>query len=339
MRVADSSIIMDATRSFLQKDEVKEQVRVWVDPPQAAGHDTVSITDKARALHGVRQADAGDMTAAPTAQDEVSLKTLIVEILSGRKIRIIKPEDLDRGQAAADISQAPPSQGQAGGQRVGWGVQYDYEQTHLEQEAVSFEASGVVRTQDGREIGFTVSLSMSREFMTRNTIALRAGDAALTDPLVINYGGGAADLLGGAFAFDIDSDGVQDSLPLMTAGRGFLAFDKNADGVINDGGELFGPSTGDGFAELAGYDGDGNRWIDENDAVFDQLQVMTVSDGIGHLQTLAELGIGAIHLGNLSTAFDVRGADNALMGRIGRTGLFLREDGTPGTIQHLDIVT
>lgn len=66
---------------------------------------------------------------------------------------------------------------------------------------------------------------------------------------------------------------------------------------------------------------------------------MTVSDGQTQLQKLAGLDIGAIYLGNLSTTFDVRGNDNTLMGRIGATGLFLREDGTPGTVQHLDIVT
>ena len=122
------------------------------------------------------------------------------------------------------------------------------------------------------------------------------------------------------------------------AGRGFLAFDKNADGVINDGGELFGPSTGDGFAELTRYDSDGNQWIDENDPVFDRLGVMTVTDGQIGLQKLGHLGIGAISVGNLATDFDVRDSDNTRRGRVSATGLFLREDGTPGTIQHLDIV-
>lgn len=338
MRIADSSIVMDATRAFLQKDEVKEQLRVWIDPPQNHRRDTVSLSDKARCLCDGKPR-ASDDTMSPAARDEVSLKTLIVEILTGRKVRAIDPDDLDRKKAHPDTPRAQASQDQENSARAGWGVQYDFEQSHLEQETVSFEASGVVKTQDGREIGFTLSLTMNREFMTQNRITVRAGDAALTDPLVINYGGGAADLTNGTFAFDIDSDGVQDSLPRLSAGRGFLAFDKNGDGAINDGNELFGPSSGNGFAELAGYDGDGNHWIDENDAVFDKLQVMTVSDGQTQLNKLAELGIGAIYLGSLSTAFDIRGSDNALMGRIGATGLFLREDGTPGTVQHLDIVT
>ena len=338
MRIEDSSIIMDATRSFVQKDEVKEQLRVWVDQQQAFKHDTVSLTDKARSLFDDMTNSSDDMTLN-TARDEVSLTTLIVEILSGRKIKILAPEDLGRDQVPPDIAQTSSPQSQEGADRAGWGVQYDYEETHQEQETVSFNAAGVVRTQDGREIGFTLSLTMSREFMTQNKITIRAGDAALTDPLVINYGGGAAELSDGTFTFDIDSDGIQDSLSPLSAGHGFLAFDKNGDGIINDGRELFGPQTGNGFEELAQYDSDGNQWIDENDAVFEKLQVMTVTDGQAVLQKLAALDIGAIYLGNLSTTFDLRDGDNELMGRVNKTGVFLHEDGTPGTVQHLDIVT
>ncbi len=37
---------------------------------------------------------------------------------------------------------------------------------------------------------------------------------------------------------------------------------------INDGSELFGTSSGDGFKDLATYDEDENGWIDENDSIF-----------------------------------------------------------------------
>jgi hypothetical protein len=35
-----------------------------------------------------------------------------------------------------------------------------------------------------------------------------------------------------------------------------------------NGAELFGARSGDGFAELAALDGDGNGWIDEGDAAW-----------------------------------------------------------------------
>lgn len=52
---------------------------------------------------------------------------------------------------------------------------------------------------------------------------------------------------------------------MVRPGGVFLALDKNGDSVINDGKELFGAATGQGFKELAIYDSDKNYWIDEND--------------------------------------------------------------------------
>jgi len=123
MRIADSSLIMDATRSFVQKDEVKEQLRVWVDRPQTVKHDTVSLTEKARSLFDDMQTASNEMSVN-AAGDEVSLKALIVEILSGRKIKILDQDDLSQEQTPPDIPQASTSQSQDSPERVGWGVQY-----------------------------------------------------------------------------------------------------------------------------------------------------------------------------------------------------------------------
>ena len=45
----------------------------------------------------------------------------------------------------------------------------------------------------------------------------------------------------------------------METGNAFLSLDKNSDGIINDGSELFGAASGNGFADLAKYDEDGNE--------------------------------------------------------------------------------
>ena len=53
------------------------------------------------------------------------------------------------------------------------------------------------------------------------------------------------------FKFDIDSDGKVDEISFVGKSSGFLALDKNEDGKINDGSELFGTKSGDGFSDLA----------------------------------------------------------------------------------------
>ena len=196
-----------------------------------------------------------------------------------------------------------------------------------------------MKTADGREISFALDLEMSREFMEYSAVDVRMGDPALTDPLVINYGGNAAELSDTRFAFDLDMDGVDDNMPGLRGGSGYLALDLNEDGIINDGHELFGPESGDGFAELARYDEDGNNWIDENDAIFNRLRIWEIGpDGSSSLQTLKDKDVGAISLGRLQSSFDLKDGDNNLQGRLLNSGLFLKEDGTPGTVQQLDLV-
>jgi len=124
----------------------------------------------------------------------------------------------------------------------------------------------------------------------------------------------------------------------VSAGSGFLAFDKNNDQKINNGSELFGPGTGNGFEELAVWDGDQNGWIDENDDVFSKLSVWTRDDnGEDRLISLKEACIGAISLESAAGGFDMTGPDNLLKGRLKSSGVFLFENGNVGSIQQIDL--
>jgi hypothetical protein len=109
--------------------------------------------------------------------------------------------------------------------------------------------------------------------------------------------------------------------------------------MINNGRELFGPETGEGFAELSTYDEDANHWIDENDPIYERLTVWSIDEGGNpSLHSLREKKIGALYLGSLSSRFDLKGPRNELQGQITKTGVFLYENGTPSFIQELDLV-
>jgi hypothetical protein len=220
----------------------------------------------------------------------------------------------------------------------GWGLEYDYNETHHEKQNMEFSSKGIVRTSDGREIEFSYKLNMSREFYSSNSISIRAGDALLKDPLVINYSGSAPELTEKEFIFDIDCDGTDDMISFIKKGSGFLAFDKNGDGIVNNGSELFGPQSGNGFEELAAFDSDNNNWIDENDPIYEKLAIWSKDEnGNDKLLALGQAGVGAIYLGNVSTAFDLKNSSNQLQGTIQSTGIFLRENGTAGSILHIDL--
>jgi hypothetical protein len=99
-------------------------------------------------------------------------------------------------------------------------------------EQASFAAQGVVKTTDGKEIAFSYELEMERQFHSETHESVRAGDALLKDPLVINFGGTAAQLTDRKFAFDLDADGTKDQIAWVQPGSGFLALDKNGNGAI-----------------------------------------------------------------------------------------------------------
>lgn len=132
----------------------------------------------------------------------------------------------------------------------------------------------------------------------------------------------------------------EENISFAGKGSGFLALDKNGDGKINDGSELFGTKSGDGFRDLAEYDEDKNGWIDENDSIFGKLRVWTKDeDGRDYLMDLKQADVGAIYLGNKDTQFSLKDDSNQLNGEIKKTGIYLREsNGTAGTLNHVDLV-
>ena len=212
---------------------------------------------------------------------------------------------------------------------------------HSEQETTCFDAKGMVRTADGREIPFNMNVEMSRSFTQVAENYIDFGKPRLCDPLVINLNGNVTDVTDQKFLFDLDSDGNNESISMLGSGSGYLALDKNGDGMINDGSELFGTTSGNGFADLAQYDKDNNGWIDEADEIFSKLRIWVKDpDGNDKLMTLSEAGVGAICLGSHDTEFSLNNlSDNHTNGVIRKTGMFLYENGQSGTVQQLDLAT
>lgn len=217
-------------------------------------------------------------------------------------------------------------------------LDYTQETYTFENEDISFSTVGKVRTSDGREIDFNVNIGMSREFSSYTRDELQLASFVMCDPLVINLDTEVAELADQTFYFDIDADGDLDEISGLGAGSGYLALDKNGDGSINDGSELFGTASGDGFADLAKYDEDGNGWIDENDEVWEQLKIWTKDEnGNDVLYRLADKGVGAICLRNAATDFTQKAQDGRTLGAVRSTGIFLYENGNVGTVQHVDV--
>jgi hypothetical protein len=128
-------------------------------------------------------------------------------------------------------------------------------------------------------------------------------------PLVFNLDAGETiQFLNKGVPFDLDGHGSH-PLDWVSPKHPFLVLDRNHNGIVDDGTELFGTATPlgtgqtapDGFAALAQYDTNGDMRIDEKDAIFNRLQLWfdKNSNGVtdpGELRLLMFSGIDAINL-------------------------------------------
>ncbi|RUR06127.1 hypothetical protein [Legionella sp. km772] len=218
-------------------------------------------------------------------------------------------------------------------------VEYQAHEALYQSESAQFSAQGEVKTADGKTINITMDLLMHKETLETNDTKARLL-AATKDPLVINLDGSAAELSNQRFSFDLSSDGNNELIPKLLGNRAFLALDKNNDGIINNGKELFGAQSGNGFAELAQYDEDKNGWIDENDSIYKSLKLwINAGTDVAKLVDLKTLNIGALYTGSAQTTFHLSDKQEAQknLGVIQATGVFLKENGEAGTIQHVDL--
>ncbi len=349
MRIDSANISMTSSYSLIQQYEKSEELRMWVGDqnPQELQNsqpatDRITLTEEAQDYLAKNQ----DITKVEDNQgnsedSKILLIKLLVEALTGKKINLRHLEKIEDNSDAEKLNselQKVSTEGQQPA-REGWGVIYNSHESYYEHEEVSFNAEGTIKTKDGQEITFSIELTMEREFISEETVNIRAGDAALTDPLIINYSGNAAELTNTKFEFDLDMDDQDESISFVKPGSGFLVLDKNNDSKVNNGAELFGPQTGNGFSELVEYDEDKNNWIDENDSIFERLRLWTRSEeGHDYLHALKKLNIGALYLPNVNSLFHLKDHENNLQGQVAATGMYLKEDGTTGTIQQVNIV-
>ena len=163
-------------------------------------------------------------------------------------------------------------------------------------------------------------------------------EARRLDPLAIDLDGSGdiEELPADSVYFDIDGDGTEESVSWISGADGFLARDLNGNGEIDDINELFGAS-GDGFADLAALDDNGDGIIDAQDAAYNDLlvwqdrnedgitqadELLSVADDLfirelpvapidGTLENVTEAAIGQLHIEDIFLNTDNRNAISA----------------------------
>jgi len=186
-------------------------------------------------------------------------------------------------------------------------------------------ADGAQARQVQLEFRFTFEMSIE--------VSATQGEVQQGDPLILDLDGDGIELTSytdGA-RFDLLGNGQPVRTAFVTGGDAFLALDRDSDGRIAGGGELFGEQRGaaNGFEELRKLDSNADGVIDDLDRNFDRL-LLWRDDGNGisedgELITLAQAGIASISLG-------YQNVDQAALGgnRIAQIAAFHFTDGCLG---------
>ena len=281
MKIASANLQMASSHATLQHREARESLRTWVghqrpdfaplNQPQARlARDTVIISDAGTTAQSADNINK-DLNDAVDRDPTLNSIRQMLEFLTGEKIKVTAVTDFEASNEQSKASTASLSVAR---QSAGFGIEYNYSESYTEMEQTSFSASGTVKTSDGKEITFSLQIGMERSYHEESSISLKFGDAARpVDPLVLNFNGTAAQLTDRRFSFDLDSDGKNEQINGLQQGSGFLVFDRNSDDKINNGREMFGPTSSNGFSELSALDEDKNGWIDENDSAYNKLKI------------------------------------------------------------------
>lgn len=337
MQIESAALSMRATHA--QAESRRESVRIEIregnpqgDGPATRGGSAAmaisapssGVSSTADTSAGVRS-EAGEDTSENLSSDLRLLKA-IVQSLTGQLMKLFDADALQADDAAQPAPQEAPTQ-----------LRISQIREYAEAESTSFSASGTIRTRDGMQIEFSLSLSMQRAYLERSsTEIILQGTPRLKDPLVINFDGRAAELTQQRYDFDLDADGQLDQIPGLSSGRAFLVLDSNGDGRVNDGRELVGALSGDAYGDLRALDEDGNGFIDEGDSAFARLAVWR--PGEDGLRSLSAAGVGALATAALRTPFKLVDQQNQQLGQLRASSIYVSESGRVGSTQQLDMV-
>ncbi|HED14867.1 MAG TPA: hypothetical protein ENI62_14650 [Gammaproteobacteria bacterium] len=355
MQITNATVQLSSTHSLQRSQQLRQTLDVQLGQQRLHqesenGQLTLSKSSQLRSQLTASQIEKTNNPAV--ASDEISaedalppdlkLIKLMLEYITQRVIKLAtNPTLTDPKDATGQAPQAPPRNSQSVNNPTGFGLRFRVDTTTTEQESARFDASGIIRTSDGKEIRFHLGLTLNRSFTRQQHQQISMG--TLRDPLVINLNVPSAILDQQQFSFDLNVDGKLERLHTLQPGSGFLALDRNQDGVINNGSELFGATSGDGFKDLARLDSDHNGWIDGNDPLFSSLRIWSPRAGETQnsdaLSSLQAAGVGAIYLGKAATPMQLQGNNGSRYGQLRNTGLYVTQEGTVGTVQQLDLVT
>ncbi|MBN2782036.1 MAG: hypothetical protein JXQ66_02220 [Campylobacterales bacterium] len=208
-----------------------------------------------------------------------------------------------------------------------------YESYQAESNNLDLKMEGSAKTSDNKKIDFSLSIHWNEEFVQTSRAMIQDGKV-FQDPLIISFDG-MPPVASEQFEFDLNKNA--DKLNFLNNGA-YLVNDKNKNNIADDGSELFGTKSGDGFLVLKQHDDDKNGWIDSSDSIYKNLKLWRPElDGDNQLVSLEEMGIGAISLTSTQIDFISKSSIDTPIANYKDASVALGEDGKAYGVFSVDL--
>lgn len=347
MIIENSQVTLYSKTQFNLSHSQSKSVQLHYGEKNSTNENNVSEINLQKSYSFMTQNSRAVYAYEDNLSPEDRIKKMLIEILLGRFSENKTESSLYPNKKCNVIenncsNSMNPYKTQQSNEKELKAIVFNTQEEYYQKQSVEFSSSVKIQTPT-QSFEMNLELSFSQEFYESQSTQIIIGDKSFIDPLVINFDEDVnpfANISNLHFAFDLDNDGSTEMIPQLKLGAGFLALDKNENGQIDNGNELFGPNTNDGFAELALYDKDENNWIDEKDTVFDKLKIWSIDENGNHsLVSLIDKNVGAIYLGDVQSGFKYQSAINQTDALQKSNGIFVKEDGSGlGVVNSIDII-
>jgi len=215
------------------------------------------------------------------------------------------------------------------------------EQWQSHSQSLSFQMQGEFEI-DGVARQLSYEFSLESEYTSYQSFESSA--AALKDPILVQFGSRGLGEIVDQTSFDINQDNKLDDLPIFSGDVGYLVFDLNNNGKADNGQELFGPQSGNGFNEMQLLDSNENGFLDVDDEHYHQLYLwqpgtgsQSQTEGNGQWLSLAEADISAINLNAQASPFSFYDNQGEIQAQLRQSSFAITGSGHAVGVHQVDI--